>query len=200
MTSKYCPKCGAKLAPGAKFCAKCGHPVKQEETNVVKKEPEDTKSVASSTDSTQNKYEGVNGWLLLYTIGLVAGIGFSIFNFISYVALALKFDVNAEGASVVIGIYLILGFGFAILLAIQSIALVQIIRRKKSAKIFVVISLVYGFLLYLADAGIAGWAYELAKETAPSDLYGGAGRAFFALAIWLPYFLVSKRVKQTLVK
>lgn len=212
MTPKYCSKCGAKLAPGAKFCAKCGTPVtastedkpakKEFKQTFGMKEDEYDEMVSKEVDvdklsEKDKKLVGISGWLALFMVGLFIGLGFSAY----YGVLDLG-ALGTDSLRSFTGTFLVELICNALLFVLALLSIIYIIKHKRIGKSLAIAYMVTAIVVGLVDYGlVSSIANQLENsESLVSEAGGQAGRAIFYGCIWIPYFLVSKRVKLTLRK
>jgi len=200
MTPKYCSKCGAKLAPGAKFCAKCGKPVnstKSEEASEKKEVVVSNQTENDKLTEEEKKLDGISGWLALFTIGLFIGLGFS-----AYYGLLDLGALASDTLRSLTGVFLTELLCNALLFVLSLLSIIYIIKHKRIGKSLAIAYMVTAIVVGLVDYGlVSSIAGQLDNsESIVSDAGGQAGRAIFYGCIWIPYFLVSKRVKVTLRK
>lgn len=212
MTPKYCSKCGAKLAPGAKFCAKCGTPVnastedkpakKEFKQTFGMKEDEYDEMVSKEVDvdklsEKDKKLVGISGWLALFMVGLFIGLGFS-----AYYGLLDLGALGTDSLRSFTGVFLTELICNALLFVLALLSIIYIIKHKRIGKSLAIAYMVTAIVVGLVDYGlVSSIASQLENsEAILSDTGGQAGRAVFYGCIWIPYFLVSKRVKLTLRK
>lgn len=154
---------------------------------------------------------GAEGWLALFVVGLFLSTALTAYNFFYGGVGASSSDVQSlndyqSG----------LGDSWQVLMAFENIGLliyiglliasiVLILQRKKIAKPVIITALIYSVLYNSLDYAAASSLFgstDLIKYM-QSDLSKSAGyiaRGILAAIIWIPYFLVSKRVKATLTK
>ncbi len=197
MTPKYCPKCGAKLAPGAKFCAKCGTPVHSAKSGDKKEVVINNEAENSKLTEKDKKLNGISGWLALFMIGLFIGLGFS-----AYYGLLDLGALGTDSLRSFTGVFLTELICNALLFVLALLSIIYIIKHKRIGKSLAIAYMVTAIVVGLVDYGlVSSIASQLENsESIVSEAGGQAGRAIFYGCIWIPYFLVSKRVKQTLVK
>lgn len=166
-----------------------------------------TNNTTTSPATSPQSLHGVRGWLLFFVIGLgIAGV-YNLVQLASYPG-AFKELESAAPASLafVNDLRPILQFEvlqFALAIAVIVTLIVLIIKQKRIAKP-IAIGLLIGIIItgtidyFWASAVFA--EHNLNVQTELQKAAGMVGRSVVAAAIWIPYFLVSKRVKQTLTK
>lgn len=193
MTPKYCPNCGSKLVSGATFCAKCGHQVRSS-GGEISSDQHIAKEERSNAFEIKTNMVGINGWLLLFTIGSFVGIISKI------ISIAGLFGYMAD-ASDGYGAFLLIGVAGEITVVCLIIAyLVTLFSRLKVAKILAVAFLAFNLVFLLVFTWLVDSIIKSAGGDVPTDLWGTVTSAVVTASIWIPYFLVSKRVKGTLTK
>jgi Mn2+/Fe2+ NRAMP family transporter len=134
----------------------------------------------------RQKLVGIKGWLAFFVVLLVLSAVISLISTLFFLA---------RGANLI-----------AIPLIIASIlfivSLVLIAKKKKQAKTFVIITVIFSYVLNLIFASSMFSvsltdAQELANQQAQSL---SAIVGLIITIIWIAYFLTSKRVKNTFVK
>ena len=85
--------------------------------------------------------------------------------------------------------------------------LVLLFRKRKLAKPFAIATLVFAAVYGIIDYAMASSIFESSGLSQDASLQsfmnkyaGDVGRNILVALIWVPYFLVSKRVKATLTK
>jgi hypothetical protein len=157
-------------------------------------------------DETKS-YEGIRGWLILSLIGLFfAPIRISLFVLKGLVPIFTKghWNVLTTPGS---GVYHPLWSPFIlfecvgnVLFVIFSIVLLVFFLKKSRLLPKLMISyLILNLLFVVGDFFFGNLIPAVAAQSNPQDAIK-LGRSFIGAAIWVPYFLVSKRVKQTFVK
>ncbi|MEM7509386.1 MAG: DUF3857 domain-containing protein [Bacteroidota bacterium] len=147
----------------------------------------------------------IGGWVVLPAIGLTLAPFFSlaqIFQEEFYSQAAIDGIEAAEGGYS----QLIFLFGFELvynhLYLVFSILLVILFYSKRSS-VPNLVSLFYGlsFLIPLIDIiMVESIGPDLVDEATKSEIYEDITKSLFAALIWIPFFNLSKRVKQTFTK
>lgn len=152
---------------------------------------------------------GLEGWLALFVVGVGIGIVLGVINLLGYGSTFNDLSTASnEAAAYVSAITPALWFEIltniiSIGLAIWLIVLLAKHRRlaKKVAIVYLVSSAVFLVIDYIWASSVfdsfnVTQYVEADLRKASSD----TGRAIIAALIWVPYFLISKRVKRTLTK
>lgn len=158
--------------------------------------PEETKS-----------YEGIRGWLVLPLIGLfINPIRISLLVFKDLVPVFTEGHWNVvttpgSGAYHPLWAPLIIfecvGNGAFVIFSI--VLLVLFFGKSRLLPKLMMFFLVLNFLFVAADFFFADLIPAVAEQSNPQDVKELA-RSIVGAIIWVPYFFVSKRVKQTFVK
>lgn len=168
-------------------------------------------------ESTMTKKEkrqrliGVEGWLAWFLVGLFIAAFQTVYN-LFYGGLGVdQADVTAfndyqaglgDAWQTMVALESI---GLVIFIVLLVISIVLILRRKKLAIKLVIATLIYGIVYsiidYAAVMSLFGSTEFLQYIQSDIDKVAGSiGRGMLAAAIWIPYFLTSKRVRATLIK
>ena len=175
-----CPYCRQLSPANSIFCGNCGKNVKIGAANQI-----------TQVSADAQKLTGIGGWLILPVIGIFLTI------LMGFIAIMLDRSILSNLSSSdrlirVLYFELFMEFTFAIL---PIFALVLLFKKKKAFPKFMVCLFIVICIFHITDIA---WGFSVLPE-------GGAGASayvFFriiATAIWIPYFLKSKRVKNTFV-
>ena len=170
-----CPHCSDENPDNSVFCGQCGFALK---TGVANQTTE-----ASAADQ---KLSGIGGWLILPLIGLICTIPFSIY---AVYYLGVIFVHAPEDLLPVLNYEILVNLA-AILSAI--VLLVLFCTKKRILPRAIIIYYAAVCVLKVIDVA---WASLLDFDIDLSTLIG----SFAGLAIWIPYFVYSIRVKNTFV-
>jgi hypothetical protein len=202
-----CHNCGSQLEEGAVVCAQCGQ---------AKDEPALSISFASASALTPtlagNEHQaeaplfsqvaasadrgltGIGGWLILPAIGLainpfVALFGLAACFFLLFGSNGQNLIANKPGIEPVIVFEIGMDLVFLVMLIVLNIFFYT--KRKSFPKLMIVF-FVLQFVLLLADHLMAA---PFTSNSSPLTVI----RSFVICAIWIPYFLQSRRVALTFV-
>ena len=157
----------------------------------------------------RKKLIGLEGWLAFFVVGVSLGILLGVINLFGYSSVFSDLaSVQSQAPEFVSAITPALWF--EILTNIASIGLaiwliVLLAQHKKLAKAVAIVYLVSSAVLMIADYAWVSSIFDnfnLSSDVQRdiSGAAGDAGRSVIGAFIWVPYFLVSKRVKRTLIK
>ena len=205
----YCYKCGKEMGSDQDFCTNCGSKKISNTKNKNDKfdlpEERESKKVAIGHKSIiheneNNKYKGIEGWLTLVGLGLLVTpfiILFGIFsidwsNFSQYSS-----DLQIWIVIEQIGNFIVAGFSIYLL--------VLMIKTKKQFPLYYIFWLIFNIIFLLVDyivsySILSGYLSASDVSTTLTEAVSQLGRTVAAGAVWIPYMLVSKRVKATFVK
>lgn len=152
---------------------------------------------------------GLEGWLAFFVVGVSLGILLGIINLFGYPSVFNDLaSIQAQAPEFVAAMTPALWF--EILSNVASIALaiwliVLLAQHKKLAKTVAIVYLVSSALLFIVDYAWISSIFDnfnLGSEAQRelSSAAGDSGRSIIGAFIWVPYFLISKRVKRTLTK
>jgi hypothetical protein len=175
-----CPECGL-LNDNDLIRCPCGY------EKVPQSEPE-------------KSYEGIRGWLIIPLLGLIFSliIGLDLL----YRLLPVfsepywsRITTLSYGGSILIFTV----SGNFVTVALSAVTLWFFFRKSRFVPKLMISWLIFGFLFVWADFFLADIVPAVAAQ---SDLHSteDLGRSLIGVLIWVPYFLQSKRVKQTFVR
>jgi Protein of unknown function (DUF2569) len=156
--------------------------------------------------SEQKSLKGIGGWLILPLLGLIMSpliMAFSIYEDLSPV---FSSDYWEDLTSPTSGLYhplwervlIFEAAGHLTIFLLGLAALVSFLRKSRKAPRLVIMWLLLTLVFVAADSYFRGYIPGGVEEF-DSSFLPGIWRAGIPAAIWIPYFLVSKRVKATFV-
>lgn len=184
-----CRQCESQLEDGAVVCVLCGAAVNETTSLPLPFSPP-----APMFSSTDSDLVGIGGWLILPAIGLAV----SPFSFAYGIYVDLRFLVSSQyqaGLAARPGLAGVLMFEAVnnSMLFLATILLNILFYRKKRA--------FPGYMMaYLGGQFLLGLADQLmAMRLTPHTDWTQVMRGLVGCAIWIPYFLQSRRVEVTFV-
>jgi hypothetical protein len=145
----------------------------------------------SQAISQEQQLTGIGGWLILPIIGLSVSILGSIIAIFAVVILMLGFEEFLDSYTSLLqfeaAVNVLIGIG-------SIVALILLCMKKKILPGFMIGLILLTLVFVLFDAILA---YSNGMDI--SSMIFGIVRSFLVAAIWIPYFLVSKRVKNTFI-
>lgn len=160
-----------------------------------------------SKDEKRKKLIGLEGWLALYVVGLVITALVAIYSLITYSEIFDDLEIIRNNSYEMYQSFTpVLGFEILyqiIMVLLITVLVIQLARHKKAAKPLAITYMSLLLLCTIVDYALVSelaLSYNLDMQAELTDQAGAVGRNFIYLAVWLPYFLVSKRVKATLTK
>jgi len=161
---------------------------------------------------SDEKPVGLNGWLAWFVVGQFLALLLTIYRFFAdgFLSSSEIDAINQYQSGLGDAIRTLVSFeNIAIFVYVILIitTLVLLFRRRKLAKPFAIAMLVFVAVYGLTDYAIASSIFNssgLSQNTEMQSIISRgsseAGRNIAAAFIWVPYFLVSKRVKLTFTK
>jgi hypothetical protein len=147
---------------------------------------------------------GIGGWLILPCIGLVVGV-FRILS--GLVQLGACFDATVWRALTTLGApdyhalwrpaLLLELLGNSFLFALLTLSGIMLVRRRASFPRFMIALYVAQLVVIAADAALCRQIPALIAQSPQDDAAKGVTQAIIAACIWIPYFLNSRRVRNT---
>lgn len=158
---------------------------------------------------TEKNYEGLGGWLILIAIGLVIAplrMGFLVFRDLLPAFSEETWSVlTTPGTEVYHKLWApLLIFELLtniIFIVFAIVLLVFLVQKKRLFPKLIIAYLAANLLFLVVDYFGANLIPFVANQTeALNESIGEIGRGVIASAIWIPYFLKSRRVKATFVR
>ena len=188
-----CPSCGSELIDDAAVCANCASSGPVSSTLIANTDAGSESAVNAPTFATDTDLKGIGGWLILQAIGL------AIAPFVSLAGVITDLKI-LNGPAYQAGLHAKPDLALLILFeastnVIMMLALIGLnvlfYRTRRSFPRWMITFFVGAFIVTLGDHL---WAVHFLPTS-----WAAVGQRFVAAAIWIPYFLQSRRVEQTFV-
>lgn len=187
---KTCKKCTLEFSDNAKFCASCGGAL---DMGGKKKIPTPTKT------KDKKEIKGLEGWLYFVALGLLLTPFLVLSDLLS-----TDWQEISEYIESIKNLIYFEQF-FTILLGVFAIYLIYLFAKMKKIFpklyiIFLLLNLAYVFIDFIAIETVFG-GFKNTPEISEVFYESGKslGRGLLSCLIWIPYMIVSKRVKNTFV-
>lgn len=159
------------------------------------------------TDTPESSHEGIGGWLILPLLGLIVSplrVTYLLYQELLPVFMEGYWEVLTTPGSEAYHPYwapLLVGevVGNLIVIVLALITLVFFLRRSRYTPRLVIAWLAFGLVFVTADFFLADLIPAVAEQSDPESTRELA-RSFVGAAIWIPYFLLSRRVKATFTR
>ncbi|EJD6375687.1 MULTISPECIES: DUF2569 family protein [Providencia] len=163
-------------------------------------EPAIISSVAQPT--VKKPLQGISGWLILPIIGLFYMLYKTVMMLLQEISqvqtawpLATQADSDFYIPGFATGFYL-LQLGYGVLIALFLWTFIAAVKWKKQAKWLFIITMVLFTLMVLVARFVFPYIFGL--EINHSNIITAINGSFYCV-LWIPYFLVSHRVKNTFI-
>lgn len=156
----------------------------------------------------RNELEGIGGWLLLVVLGLIVAplrIGtmlyqnhvpiFSNGTWEAFTSQSSEYYHPLWGPLITFEI-----IGNLVLIALGLVTLCFLFMKSRRTPTLAITWLVAGLVFVVADFFIAEMIPAIADQPTDTESVKEVGRSVVSAMIWVPYFLVSKRVKATFTR
>ena len=202
----YCPQCSSEIEATAEKCRECGALFGPNSAWKPTEQPPDKPADQPAAAEAAAGPRGIGGWLILPMLGLIftpfrMGYQFvtdllPVLNATTWQALTSPSSPNYHplwapliGFEVVANIA-VFAFGLWVL--------IQFFSKSKSTPRLYIIWMASLAIMQIVDVALANQIPAVAAQPDAQSMKD-VGRALLAAAIWIPYFLVSKRVRNTFV-
>ncbi|KLN46898.1 hypothetical protein AAY77_05085 [Providencia rettgeri] len=146
--------------------------------------------------------QGLSGWLILPVIGLFYMLYKTVTMLLQEISqvqtawsLATEADSDFYISGFATGFYL-LQLGYGVLIALFLWTFIAAVKWKKQAKwLFIITMLLYTLMVFIARFV---FPYTFGLEINYSNIITAINGSFYCV-LWIPYFLVSHRVKNTFI-
>lgn len=190
-----CSNCSSVIPEGLESCAGCGAAVAPPEF-----EPAPPPVPLFNSLSTAQDLEGLSGWLIFVALGLVVSpfrILYTLFGADLPVLLGAKYQPYLAQHPALEGLLVFEVITNIVLFTAVLSLLFLFFKKKKGFPTYMIIYLVLQFVVVFGDIVATHTLFPSANQT---TAYGEVSRTFIGAMIWIPYFLVSRRVKATFVR
>ena len=204
----FCQQCASQTDDDAVVCPRCGAATGQA-GDQGKKTPEQGIELSEAAAleyadapepsvphfTTEMDLSGIGGWLILTVIGLAVAPFLSIRALYTDLAILFgaRFQAGLASHPVLAGLVLFESATNSIFLVTQVVLNVMLYRKRRVFPGWMITYLAANFCLSLIDHL---WAMRFAQASGWMSM----ARSFVVAAIWIPYFLRSRRVKLTFVQ
>lgn len=191
-----CPRCGAEIEVGAAVCVHCGgagHAAEQEFVPPAYAAPA---PFSSAIEESKSPYEGIGGWLILVAIRLILSPILVLRMLIATdlpVIAGDRFRAFRQAYPLLYGLVVFEAITNVIYLLMLAWLLYLFFNKKRSFPAMMIFFMVLQIVLSVADHLAAMAVHH--SQPVPVALV----QTVVYAAIWIPYFLVSRRAKVTFV-
>lgn len=207
MLKKFCQDCSASLMPTLRMCPTCGS--KNFDSNppqpLIQAVPSPT--ISSSTTSSASQLNGLGGWLILVGFGLIFGALRLLIQTVNIYKPYFDTDLLEKLTNPTSEFFIP---NFKLLFYAESLALLFLItlsfyliylffnKKKKFPKNYIFISLFV--VLYIPVNAYLVSVVIPDEKLLNAELFKAFFQAMLSGAIWIPYMLKSKRVRNTFIE
>lgn len=177
-----------------------------------KRTPKTVEPSEMTKDERRKQKIGLEGWLALFIVGQFLALLLTVFRFFAdgFLSSSDISDLNEYQQGLGYTLQTLTAFenvAIVIYVALVITTLVLLFRKRKLAKAFAIATLIYVAVYGTIDYMVASSIFESSGLSGSAEIQammrkysGDVGRSIVGVLIWVPYFLVSKRVKATLTK
>ena len=145
---------------------------------------------------------GFGGWLVIPILGLIITPPFALYSLGTTVVPLFEAAVRQAVFArppllLMVGVELV---GSFVMLVLSAICLVRSKQRSSKFPSLMITFLCVNFVVHLSNAATTIWYYDSIGMSPPSGAGQGGFGTLLAVLVWVPYFIKSKRVKNTFVK
>lgn len=171
--------------------------------------PKGTDPSKMTKQARRKKLIGLEGWLAFFIVGVSLGILLGVINLVGYGSTFSDLaSLQGDAPDYVAAMTPVLWFEILTNLLSVGLAIwlvVLLAKHKKLAKSIAIVYLVSSAIFLIIDYAWAASVFDTFNvtqyvQTEMSRAARDVGRGIIGMFIWVPYFLVSKRVKRTLTK
>ncbi|HHQ6631264.1 TPA: DUF2569 domain-containing protein [Serratia fonticola] len=142
----------------------------------------------------QKELGKIGGFLYLPALGIILSVISSIYGLLS----SIKSYHSVTGITSALYPFIIYQIiCFAILLALSVYITGVFFGKKKKAPFYYILLISLNLIFVISNVAISHYQYGVEVD---SDMWTSMARTLIGACIWIPYFLVSVRVKRTFVR
>ena len=144
--------------------------------------------------------KGFGGWLVIPILGLIITPPFILYSLFTWFSPLLDEKIRTDVFSGLSKGQMFLAYELVSSLIMLALAVVCLVRLKRHSRKFpslMITFLCVNFAAHLGSAIVTVWYYDSIGMSPPGRAGQGSFGSLLGILIWVPYFIRSKRVKNT---